>query len=201
GDYDNAEVAAARVPQADSFRHLVNVERNFRNKDYIRAAGDAAVHCDPAGIAAHDFDHHHPIVGLSCGVDPVDGLGGNINRSIETKSEVGAGQVVVDGLGDAHHINAFFVQPLGYRKRVVAADGDQGLDLMLLQGSDAFFQSISFLAGVGARSAENGAAAGKDSAHTGKIQRHRFVLHQTAPAFEKAHKFVFLVEATFAHHG
>ena len=93
------------------------------------------------------------------------------------------------------------MQFLGYRKRVIAADGDQSLDLCFFRVVNAVFQAIRLLRGIGARSAQDGAAAGQNSAHAGEIQRHGFVFHQAAPAFEKADKFVLVVKATFAHHG
>jgi hypothetical protein len=135
------------------------------------------------------------------GVHPVNRFGGDVHRGIEPEGEVGAGEVVIDGLGDAYHVNAFFVQLLGDRKRVVAADSDQSFDLVFLQRGHAFFQAICLLRRIGAGSAQDSAAAGKYSAHTGEIERHALVFDQPAPALEKAHKFVFVVKTAFTHHG
>src|SRR5947207_984643 len=47
---------------------LVVIERDLGNQNDIRAAGDAAVESDPAGVPAHDFDDHHAFVACGGGV-------------------------------------------------------------------------------------------------------------------------------------
>src|SRR5919108_5091976 len=47
--YDhNAEVAAAGVAQTDRLRDFLDIERNLRDQDYIRAAGHSAVDGNPS---------------------------------------------------------------------------------------------------------------------------------------------------------
>jgi hypothetical protein len=82
---------------------------------------------DPAGIAAHDLDHHHPPVRFGRGVQPPDGLGRDRYGGIEAEGEQGPVQVVVDGLGHAHHRQTQIAKPLGDAQGTVTADGDQGI--------------------------------------------------------------------------
>src|SRR6185437_2965386 len=53
---------------------------------------------------------------------------------------------------------------------------------------------------IGARGAQDGAAAGQDAAHAGKIERLGLVLLHAAPAFQEADKFVFVMENALADH-
>src|SRR4029078_143197 len=129
-------------------------------------------HGDPASIASHHLHYHHTIVSFGSGVHTVNGFRGDIDSSIKSKSKSSAGKIVVDGFGNSYDLDALFVQFLRDGKRVVATDGDQSIDIVQLQARDALFQSVGFLARVGARRSQNGAATGQYSAHTGEIQWH-----------------------------
>ena len=101
GDDDDRGVAATLVTALDAIAHLVDVERHLRDQDDGRAAGDAGVGGDPAAVAAHHLDHHHPVVALGGGVQPVDRVGGDLHRGVEAERQVGADDVVVDRLRHA----------------------------------------------------------------------------------------------------
>src|SRR5712691_8193413 len=110
GDHHDTEIKSTGVTQANGFRDLLDIEGLLGDEDDVGATGDAAIHGDPAGVTAHDFDHHHAIMGLGGRVHAVDRFGGDVHGSIESEGEVGAGQVVVNGLGDADDFDAFLVQ-------------------------------------------------------------------------------------------
>ena len=92
-------------------------------------------------------------------------LGGDVDGGVEAEGEVGAGQIVVDGLGDADDFDARSIELLRDRERVVAADGDEGVApccfRLLMQRS----RPSGVLGGIGARGAQDGAAAGQNAAH------------------------------------
>ena len=71
----------------------------------------------------------------------------------------------------------------------------------LLQSLDAAFEAVLVLRGIGARSAQNGAAARQNSAHRLEIERHGLVFQQAAPAFHESDKLVLVVKGSLAHHG
>ena len=73
-------------------------ERNFRDQDHVGAAGDSGMQRDPAGVAAHHFDDHHAAMRFARGVQAVDGVGGHMQRRIETERDFGSGEIVVDRL-------------------------------------------------------------------------------------------------------
>ena len=65
---------------------MIQIERNLRNQNHIRAAGDAGIERNPPGIPAHHFDHHDAMVRLGRAVQPIDGVGRKIRRPCRTRS-------------------------------------------------------------------------------------------------------------------
>src|ERR1700722_205242 len=123
---DDRKITPTLMPLANRFGHLVNVEGPLGNQNYVGAAGDAAVQRDPARVASHYLHYHHAVVGLGSCVKTIDRFTHHIAGGIESESVVRSAQIVVDGLGNAYHVQAFFVKLLGNRQRIVSADGDQG---------------------------------------------------------------------------
>ena len=80
----------------------------------------------------------------------VDGLSDNVDRGIESESVVGAGQVIVNGLGNAHYFHAFFMQFLSNGKGVIPPNYDQRINAVLFQSGNAFFQAVRLFSWVGA---------------------------------------------------
>ena len=106
GDDDDREEAPARVAAPDQLADLVDVERPLGDQDHVAAAGDPRVERDPAGVAAHHLDHHHPVVGLGRRVQAVDRLGRDLQRGVEAEGDVGGADVVVDRLRHPEHVDA-----------------------------------------------------------------------------------------------
>ena len=89
GDHDDREVGTVAVTVLDARAHLVDVERHLGHEHDVGAAGHARVDGDPPRVAAHHLHHHHPVVALGGGVQPVDGVGGDLHRGLEPEGEVG----------------------------------------------------------------------------------------------------------------
>ena len=100
-DDDDREVLARLVPLLEQRACLLDRHRLLGDQDHVRAARDAGVHRDPAGVAAHHLDDHHAVVRLGRRVQPVDRLGRDRDRGVEAEGVVGRVQVVVDRLRDA----------------------------------------------------------------------------------------------------
>src|SRR5262245_46726728 len=115
------------------FSYFINFEGTFWNEDHIAATGNTAVNGNPSRVAAHHLDDDYAVVRFSRRVQTVDGFVGNIHCSIEAETKVGASQVVVDGLGNPDYVDAALMQLLGDRLSIVAADGDQSVNLVALQ--------------------------------------------------------------------
>ena len=71
---------------------------------------------------------------------------------------------------------------------------------MFLEGIGASLQAVLTLGWIGARSAQDGAAARQDTAHRREIEFHGLVFQQAAPALHESHELVLIVEGTLAHH-
>ena len=106
GDDDEGEALAALPAGLEQANDVVEVDGSFGEEDDIGTAGDAGGDSDPAGIAAHDFDDLDARVGFGGGVEAVDRFGGDGDGGVETEAGVGAGEIVVDGLGDADAVDA-----------------------------------------------------------------------------------------------
>ncbi len=184
---------------ADGVRDLVDVKGAFGDEDDVGAAGDAAVESDPACVAAHDLDDHDAVMSLGGGVYAVEGLADDVAGGVKSESVIGAAEIVVDGLGNADDLGAAFVQLLGDRKRVVTADRDESLDLICFERGQATVDAVGALRGIGARSAQDGAAARQNAAHRVKIEGNADVFQDAAPAFHEPDEFVFISEDALAH--
>ena len=109
GNDHDAEVASASMAQANSLGNFIDIEGALGNQNHIGATGNAAVDGDPARIATHHFHHHDTVMSFRGGVHAVDGLSDNVDRGIESESVVGAGEIIVDRLGNAYYFHAFFM--------------------------------------------------------------------------------------------
>ena len=125
GDDDDGEMLARLLPLADLFANALVVERDFGNQNHVGAAGQTGIDGDPAGVAAHHFQHHHPPMALGRAVQPVDGIGGASDGRIEAERHHRGRQVVVDRLGHADDGDSVLEQLLSDRERAVAADRDE----------------------------------------------------------------------------
>src|SRR6476469_1135331 len=161
GDHDDRRVLTLEPP-LDPVDDLVDVEVPLRHQDHVRAAGEAGVQRDPAGVAAHDLDDQGAVVRLGGGAQPVDGLGRDVHRGVEAEGVVGGAEVVVDGLRHTDHADAVVGQPLRDAEGVLAADRDQGVDLELGEDLPDPLDAAVDLVRVGPRRAEDRAAAGQD---------------------------------------
>ena len=163
------------------------------DQDDVGPACHAGQKRDPAGVAAHHFAHHDAVMGLGGGVEPVDGLGRDRKRRVEPERVVGGGEVVVDRFGDAHDRRIVLsVQAGGHAEGVLAADHDQGIQSG--QGCERGLEAALDLEGVGARGAQDGAAAGQDAADVPGAERPGGAVDQAAPAVQDADHLIAAVE-------
>ena len=135
------------------------------------------------------------------GVDAVDDLSGDVHRGVETEGDVGAVDVVVDGLGQADDVQALLREKVGRLVGAVAAEAEQAVELGVLvglfHGGDlvdlVLFHHAHELEG-GAFSAEDGAAQRQDAAEI--VLGHLLVIagDEAVVAVEDAHDLDVLAE-------
>ena len=75
GDHDNREILANFFALRDVAANVLDGKKNFRNQNDVCATGNTCFKRDPAAISAHDFNHHHAMVGGRGGMDFIDGVG------------------------------------------------------------------------------------------------------------------------------
>ena len=90
----------------------------------------------PAGVVPHQLDDHDAQMRLGRRIEPVDRLGRGADRGVEAEGDVGFGEVVVDGLGQADDVEAVLGQAVGDLVRAVAAQADQAIEAEPVVGFD-----------------------------------------------------------------
>ena len=95
----------------------------------------------------------------------------HLHSRIKPDGIICAVKIVVDGLGNAHQIHAFLGQPGRHPQGILAADGHQSVHPKLLQLTPHRCGSSVPRIGVGARCAQNGAAAIEDARNGLGVQR------------------------------
>ncbi len=84
-------------------------------------------------MTSHHLEHHAAFVRVARGPQPVDRLGGDVDRGVEAERVVGGVDVVVDRLGDADDVDAVGVETFGRRCGALTADGDDTVDPEVLE--------------------------------------------------------------------
>src|ERR1700729_2313385 len=188
------------VPRLEPVLHviadLLDVELLLRDQDDVGAAGHSRMQRDPARVPAHHLDDQRPVVAFRRGVQPVDGLHRDVHGGVEPEGVVGRAQVVVDGLGYAHDLDALVVQPRGTPQGVLPTDRDQRADAQAVQviGDPRYPGATAAGRGVGqrirSRRAEDRAAERQDAADGLHVQRDGVALQRAAPAVPEPDEFV-----------
>src|SRR5262249_15294736 len=142
----------------------------------------------------HDLNDDHAVMSLGGGVDAVDGFCGDADGCVETETDIGAADIVINRFWHADYLGPALVQAERDRLSIVAADGHQRVHGGLLQVFQAALDAALFLRGICARRAQNGAAAGKNARDFVQIQCTNLVVEHAAPAFKEAYEFVVVVK-------
>jgi len=184
----------------------LDVERALRDEDHVRAAGQPRVQRDPAGVAAHHLHDQRPVVAFRRGVQPVDGLHGDVHGRVEAEGVVGGAEVVVDRLRHPDDGNPLLAQAGGHAEGVLAADRDQRVDAqpgqVVLDPLDAVAAPAArVLQRVGAGRPEDGAAARQDAAHRLHVKRHGVAFERPSPSVAEPDEFEAVLLDTLADHG
>ncbi|MGA2295250.1 MAG: hypothetical protein ABSG24_08525 [Acidimicrobiales bacterium] len=118
------------MASTDGLGEFVEISRNFRQAERVRAGGEARTHGQPPDGASHHLHDHQAVVALAGRLHAIDGLGGGRDRRVEADAAVGSRHVVVDRFGDAHQGHAELGQLVGGTQGPVAADHDERVELI-----------------------------------------------------------------------
>ncbi len=105
-------LAPQAIAVAQPLRDDGDVEWNFGDQNRVGTARYAGVERDPSGVPAHHLDDHDAVVRLGGGVQPIDGVGREIDGGVEAETVGGPDDVVVDRLRDADDRDAAVVEPV-----------------------------------------------------------------------------------------
>ena len=145
---------------------------------------------DPAHVPSHDLGDHAAVVGLAGGAQPVDCLGGDLHGGVEAEGVVRGVEVVVDGLGHAHDLEAGVGEPLCGGQGALAADGDDGVDPEPVHVGFDDLGTAAVLKRVGAGRAQDGAALLGDAADHGAGNFDDVALDNAAPAVLESYELL-----------
>ena len=124
------------VALAQPFADRLDVEGNLRDQNRVRAAGDARVERDPARVAAHDLANHDSPMCFGSRMQPIDGISGECDGTIEAEAVRRADDVVVDRLRNTDDRNATEIELMCDGQRAVAANHDEGVQPHLVEHLD-----------------------------------------------------------------
>ena len=133
GNDDVAEAHAVLVAGLNLAGDSFGMIRDFRDDADVRAAGNGRVQRNPTCITSHHLHDEDAVVTLGGRHQLIDGLRGDLHCRLETEGEVRTRQVVVDGLGHAHHRDADIEKIQGDALRAVTADIDDGVEAHVLE--------------------------------------------------------------------
>ena len=157
----------------------------------MRACSHAGVQCDPAYVAAHHFGDHAAVMRFAGGTNAVHSLGRNRNSGVKTESVVGGAQIVINGLGNTDDGQTRIRQTLGTGKSAFTADGDNGVNPVAFHHNfDVFGSAVRPVERVGARGADNSAAAGRQTAYLLPRKVHEVAFDYATPPVTKTDEFV-----------
>ena len=115
-------------------------------------------------------------------VQAIDALGSEGDSGVEAERQGRGLEIVVDGLGHADDAQPLLVKLVGDGEAAVAADGDDGVDVMLANATDDLVGEVHFFLGAvglldhaaeriaAIGGAENRAAEMRDLAHGGAME-------------------------------
>ena len=124
---DDAEIVAVFPSPVAGLRDLAHIIRNLRKQNRVRPAGNSGAQGQPAGPMPHDFGDDDAVMAVRRAVQPVNRFGGNAECGVEANRRVGAGDVVINGLGEGDDVEAIPDQAQRVFVRATAADADEGV--------------------------------------------------------------------------
>ena len=199
--HDDDEVALAGALSLDDLIEDValHIEFLLGQQHGHSAGGDGDVQSNVTSVAAHDLDDAAAVMALGGVAQLVDHLQSSVHSGIVTDGVVGAGNIVVDGAGQADHRDAAVCQLTGAAVRTVAADDHQRVNAQLTALGCALILALFGLELKAACGVEDGAAGRDDVRNTAQVHFEALAVQQTVIAALDADHAEALVQAGTDH--
>src|SRR5215207_1530251 len=197
-DHDDRRVLALEAAD-DVVGDPIEVEFDLRDQDHVGPACEPRVKGDPASIPPHHLADQRPAVALRGRVEAVDRRHRDVDRGVEAEGVVGGREVVVDRLGNAHHVDAALEELRGGPQSVLAADRDQAVDSVVLQVLGDPLRTAILFERIGPRGAEDRPAARQDAADLGDAELPAVPLERSPPAVPVADELVAILLHSLPH--
>ena len=183
------KVALARLLRAaHALNHIAfKIERHFGDQDRCCAAGDTGVERDIPRFSAHDLHDRAAVMRFGRITQAVNHFHDRVHGCIITDRIVAAGDIVIDGAGDADTGYAAQRKVACAAERTVAADDDDPLHIDLFADVDGFLHTFFGFEFGAARGIQDRAAAVDDIGDTSQIHFVHIAVHQPVVAAANAH--------------
>jgi len=179
GDDDDTAHLAHAVRFVEVHAQVFQGHVVFRYENRFGTGSQAGVQGDEAGVTAHDFDDCYAVVGIRRIANAVDALQDRVDRRIKANRIFCAIHVVIDGTGNDDSRNALLAQRLGTAHRTVAADDDEGVNVIFADIGSGFLLCLFFHEFQAACRAQHRAATVDNTAYITPVERHDFVAQKT----------------------
>ena len=114
------------------FTDLFYIIGDLRDQYDIGAARHTGIKSQISHLVSHYLHDKDPAMGCCSGMYAVYGSSGHIHRALETKGHVGSPQIIVNGLGQGHHIKALCTQEVRGFMGAVSSQDHQAVELKLI---------------------------------------------------------------------
>ena len=205
GDHHDREARHRRRGDAASGAHTPSMSNGCSGTRTTSAPPAmpeySAIH---PGVAAHHLDHHHAVVALRGGVQPVDGVGGDLHRGVEPERDVGGGRGRCRSSSARRpRATPVVAEPRRDAERVLAADGDQRVDALALAAcrSDRARRRRRVLNGFVRDVPRIVPPRWISPRVVATRERHRLALDHAAPAVAEPDDLVAVLALALAHDG
>ncbi|MBG9885003.1 hypothetical protein ABE10_00055, partial [Bacillus toyonensis] len=134
-------------------------------------------------MTAHDLGDHAALMRVTGRAQTVHRLGGDVHGRVEAEGVVRGAQIVVYRLRHPDDVDAVLREPIGRSEGALAADRDDPVDLVAIQGlRDVLGPAPFSLVGVGPTRPEDRPAHLGQALHLVPSEREEVAVHDAAPA-------------------
>ena len=196
GHDDDEMTLAGLLGLCDLIQNIaLHVELFLRQQNSHSTRSDGHVQCNITGIAAHDLDHTAAVMALGGVAQLIDHFQRGIHRGIVADGIIRAGNIVIDGAGQADHRDAAVGQLTSAAVRTITANDHQCIDPQLAAFLGTLVLTFLGLELQAAGSVKDRTACRNDVRDTAQVHFKAFTVQQAVIAALNADHTVTLMQA------